>query len=154
MFEALKRSLRVRSLSKLTAAKTGIVPLSGLSSAVIVYDSLESGSGDAAGRLASFLSSEGIEAQLYAIVPGNLNFYGKIKKKAPQVPESDLFVSLVSGENFAGEFEARRSRARFKVGCRQIEGGVFDLVVAMPVWREAVPDDSVGKIEEILRKIR
>lgn len=154
MLEALKRSLRERALRKCTAAPTGIVPLSDLGSAVIFFDPLEAGSGEAAGKLSSFLSSGGIAVRLYEMAPGNLNFYGRIKKKAPQVPDADAFISLVSGENFTEEYEARRSKARFKVGCRQLEGDVYDLVVAMPVWREADPGESVRKIEELLGKIK
>jgi len=154
MLETLKQSLRNRSLGKCVAVKTGMVPLSALSSAVVMFDPAEVGSAEAAASLSAFLSSEKINVQLYAIEASNLNFYGKIRKKAPQVPSADAFISLVSRENFTEEYEARRSTARFKAGCRQLEGGVYDLVVATPVWREADPRETVAKMEEILSKIK
>lgn len=154
MLDALKRSLRRRALAKCAPVPTGIAPLKGLGSAVVLYDPVEEGSAEAAERLAAFLKDSGIAPELYPIEEGNLNFYGKTKKTAPQVPQTDLLISLVSGENFAEEYESRRSPARFKVGRRQLEGGLYDLVVAPPVWRETAPAEVVAEMEEILCKIK
>ncbi len=84
-----------------------------------------------------FFTERGIPVLILSPTAEDLNYAGYMKQQArmPEGRERDeeLFISLsVSAEDFASEYEARCSPARFKIGCRQLKGDVFDMTVSPP----------------------
>lgn len=87
--------------------------------------------------------------------PKFLNYFGYAKKEHRTGRTEDLFVCLSgSAEDFAAEYEARTSRARFKVGAVQLPGDVYDLVVSVPEGEEASRYAVFEAVKECLDKIR
>ena len=69
--------------------------------------------------------------------------------------DEDLFISLSDDSaNFASEFEARCSPARFKVGRVRLTGDIFDLCVGLPEGGQADQAAVFETISEYLLKIK
>lgn len=105
-----------------------------------------------------FFDYQGIPVQILCATKENLNWRGFLRKRVRGTRETrteDLFISLAtSPEDFASEYEARCSPARFKVGCCQLPGNVFDLVVAVPENGESSLLALFSAIKDYLNKIR
>lgn len=89
---------------------------------------------------------------------GDFNLLGFLKKRVRGGPESrqeELFISLAgSPDDFASEYEARCSTARFKVGRSRLSDNVYDLVVATPEDEPATQVVAFKVIQDYLSKIR
>ena len=68
--------------------------------------------------------------------------------------EPDLFISLIKKEEFPIEFMAKCSRARFKIGRRQLPGNTFDLVVSDSKERPVSQADLFRQILVYLDRIK
>ena len=105
-----------------------------------------------------FFDYHGIPVTILCPKKGDLNLLGCLRQKVRGTRESrqeDLFISLAaSPDNFAAEYEARCSPARFKVGRCRLKGDVFDLVVAVPENGEASQTAAFAAIKDYLNKIR
>ena len=105
-----------------------------------------------------FFDYQGVPVLILCPAKRDVNWRGFIKKRVRGTNVSrqeDLFISLAaSPDNFAAEYEARCSKARFKVGRCQLPGDVFDLVVAVPDNGESSQLAVFSAIKDYLNKIR
>ena len=140
---------------------TGLLPLKKVHSAVVFVDAVEQG--DDAERVSravrQFFEYQGIPVTILSPVKKDLNMIGRLKPRVRgrhrNPRREDLFISLAATpESFAAEFEARCSRARFKVGRFQLPEKVFDLVVAAPGGVDATQSAAFSAIKDYLSKIR
>ena len=74
---------------------------------------------------------------------------GVLEERAP-----DVFISLIKEPDFAIEYMARASKARFKIGRKQLGGDLFDLVVSDPAGKELSQLDSFNAMKVYLGKIQ
>ena len=87
----------------------------------------------------------------------DLNWYGKPSQEKTRIMlegEPDLFISLLPMNSYPLEYMARSSRARFKVGRRQLEGNVFDLVVMDPSDKSLSQKEAFGEIVKLLETVK
>lgn len=119
---------------------------------------LDAGSPDfesTATAVRSFFEYHGIPLKLLAPTAGDLNWFGILRDPGDGGKwKEDLFVSLAGPENFAAEYAARCSTARFKVGRFDMPGGVFNLVVSNPVGQTPSQPAVFAAVKEYLTKIR
>ena len=66
----------------------------------------------------------------------------------------DLFISLIKDPEFAIEYMARTSTAKFKIGRKQMEGNLFDLVINDPEDKQISQMESFKAIQSYLTKIQ
>jgi hypothetical protein len=86
-----------------------------------------------------------------------LDLIGRPKRKLREAlaAGADLLVCLdASPDGFTAEYLSRTVPARFKVGCRVLEGNVYDLVVAPPEGGAGGQAAAFAAIRDILVKIR
>lgn len=136
---------------------TSLLPLGKVRSATVLVDT--SGGDEEAVRIArairQYFDYQGIPVRILSPLKTDLDLLGRIKERVKGGREEDLFISLVSStENFTAEYEARCSKARFKVGCCSLPGHVYDLVVAAPEQGEASQAAAFAAIKDYLNKIR
>ncbi|MBO6248420.1 MAG: hypothetical protein J6N54_06380, partial [Bacteroidales bacterium] len=74
---------------------------------------------------------------------------GVLEERAP-----DVFISLIKEPDFAIEYMARTSKARFKIGRKQLGGDLFDLVVSDPAGKDLSQLDSFNAMKVYLGKIQ
>ncbi len=105
-----------------------------------------------------FFDYHNIPVQILCPGKRDINLWGYVRKRVRGTSEfrqEDLFISLAgSPDNFAAEYEARCSTARFKVGRYQLRGSVFDLVVAVPGDGESSQSSAFSAIKDFLDKIQ
>ena len=132
---------------------TTLVPLRELRSATVFVDATEEGADTESVCLAvrRFFENQGIPVRILNAQKKDVNLLGYLKHpvrgshKNPR--QEDLFISLAaSPDNFAAEFEARCSTARFKVGRCALPGQVYDLVVSVPSGGEASQSGAFSAI--------
>ena len=132
MTSPLKYLLRRFALKKnRSVAEHGIMPLAALHSAVVFIDRTapEADAAEAAAR--EFFGGRGIALTVL------------------------LFISLsCRDDDFASEFEARCSPAKFKIGCFPLEGGIYDMTVTPPDGARLDQLALFGAITEYLLKIK
>ena len=108
-----------------------------------------------------FFDPLGIAVKLICPQKWDINIFGWLKPERPldgKDPEDwneDLFISMANDEKFfASEYAARCSRAKFKVGRRQLKGKVFDLVVTNPEDKLPLQHVVFNYIADYLSKIQ
>ena len=89
----------------------------------------------------------------------DLNWWGYLKPRARggrgNARKEDLFISLAGNpDQFAAEYEARCSTARFKAGRHQLKGGVYDLVVSDTAPEPVAMKEAFEVIEKMLNNIK
>ena len=144
-----------------SSVPTTLLPLREVRSATVFVDTTVEGEDPAriSRAVRQFFDYHGIPVQVLCPQKGDLNLLGILKERVRGTRENprqeDLFISLAgSPENYAAEYEARCSTARFKVGRFQLQGGVYDLVVATPETSEAGQAAAFAAIKDYLNKIR
>ncbi len=141
-------------------APHGLRPLSRISSATVLVDPLSEDAAGTASAVRQYFDYHSIPVHILCPGREDLDLIGTIKKKVrgPRTGEGsgELFISLVDRpESFFAEYEARCSRACFKVGRRQLSGEVFDLVVLSPERVRDVSQTAVfAEIKNYLNIIR
>lgn len=153
----LFRHCALRSLEG--GAPTGLLPLKQFRSAVVI---LNAGEGEEAvaklsRSIRQFFEYQGIPVQLVAPSRKEVDLIGRPKKSVREAlaAGADLLVCLdASPEGFTAEYLSRTVPARFKVGCRALDGNVYDLVVAPPEGGSGGQAASFAAIRDILVKIR
>lgn len=137
----------------------GIVPLGALNSAAVFIDRQSAGASEAEQAVRKFFGERNIELTLLSPDAAQLNYAGYMRRRF-RLPEGrpraeELFVSLsCRPDDFASEFEARCSPAKFKVGCLPLRGGVYDLTVSPPEGMQADQPAVFRAITEYLLKIK
>jgi len=168
---AQRQSLKGRQKDPAT---TGICPLEEIKSVAVFFDADLSGSVLTISRIQELFSKQGIKAQVFPITLGaqiisegmqkatfvhkdDINWFGKIKtgKKHPLIDvDEDLFISLFQEDSFAVEYAARCSKARFKIGRKQLDGDIYDLVINEPEDRQFNQLQAFESIMNFLLKIK
>ena len=140
---------------------TKLLPLRQVRSATVFVDTTVEGEDSAriSRAVRQFFDYHGVPVQVICPRKEDVNLIGILKPQVRGSKENprqeDLFISLAgSPENFAAEYEARCSTARFKVGRFPLPGGVFDLVVETPESSEAGQAAAFAAIKDYLAKIR
>ncbi|MBQ1913469.1 MAG: hypothetical protein II171_07920 [Bacteroidales bacterium] len=172
----LKEFFQRQSIRKSASTEpTGMMPLRAIHSAVAFIDVEDTSFNECKNALMSFFRDWGIKGDIFfidfrkltegerlitsittTILKKDLNWYGRPSREKINLMlegEPDMFLSLLPETNFALEFMAHSSRARFKVGRAQLEGDVFDLVVRDPADKKLSELESFHGIEKILEKI-
>ena len=177
MFEFIKSIFRKRSLRKhASTVPTEILPLSKVKSYVAIID-VEDPTFDACKTMIMnyFRSREifgavffqdfrkiGSEDRLITsiqttITKKDLDWLGrpsKYKLNVLQERNPDVFISLIKEPDFAIEYMTKTSTARFKIGRKQIDGNLFDLVISDPAGKNISQLESFTAIKSYLDKIQ
>ena len=153
----LFRHCALRSLKG--GAATGLLPLGQFRSALVIVDAAEGEEAVAkvSRSVRQFFEYQGIPVQIAAPSRKELDLIGRPKRKLREAlaAGADLLVCLdASPDGFTAEYLSRTVPARFKVGCRALEGNVYDLVVAPPEGGAGGQAAAFAAIRDILVKIR
>ena len=177
MLEGEKNLLRRRSLKKYASTvPTGILPLDRIRSAVVLLDVEDTSFDTCKNDIIVFFRDRGIKADIFfvdlrkltegerlitsitgTVLKKDLNWFGRpSKEKIAQLsePEPDLLISLFPKNDFPGEFMAKVSRARFKIGREQLPGNTFDLVIKDPADKQYSEAELFREIVKFFSKIR
>lgn len=148
----LKSVMRRRVLAKWGSnVPTSITSLSQLHTAVAFLDVSDASYKDAVEELTSFFWANGIQGKFVyfdfrkldsdsqllterqrTVTADDLNWFGCPAREILDMVEQDkpdLLISLLRSSDFAVDFLAKCSRAKFKIGRVQLPGKTFDLVV-------------------------
>ena len=177
MFEFVKDIFRKSSLKKnASTVETGFLPLNRIRSYVAVID-VEDTSFDACKTaIMNYFRSHNINGCVFfqdfrkigsedrlitsiqtTITKKDLDWIGRPSRYKLNVLEEqapDLFISLIKNPDFAIEYMARTSKARFKIGRAQMDGNLFDLVISDPAGKEVSQLDCFTAIKGYLTKIQ
>lgn len=160
MMNPLKYLLRRAALAR-SASRTAqcMLPLGDVRTAAVFIDAGRPGADAAETAARKFFGGRNIELLVLRPDEGQLNYAGFMRRRFREpggaARREDLFVTLSDDPlDFASEFEARCSPARFKVGCRQLSGDVFDLCVSLPEGGRPDQAAMFGAICEYLLKIK
>lgn len=177
MFDFIKRIFRKRSLRKHSSTiPTGFLPLDKIRSYVAIIDVEEPSSDACKTAIMNFFRSHDIKGCVFfqdfrkigsedrlitsiqtTITKKDLDWIGRPSRYKMTVLEEqvpDLFISLIKEPNFSIEYMARTSKARFKIGRRQMSGNLFDLVISDPEGKEVSQLDCFTAIKGYLTKIQ
>ncbi len=141
-------------------APHGLCPLGRIRSATVLLDSSAEDFGAVLASVKRYFDAHNIPVHILAPAKGDFDLLGTLKKRfrGPRAEQGsgELFISLVdSPESFYAEYEARCSRACFKLGRRQLPGDIFDMVVLAPENSPAVSQSAVfEEIKNYLNIIR
>ena len=91
------------------------------------------------------------------ITKKDLDWIGRPSKYKQGVLEEqnpDVFISLIKDPEFAIEYMTKTSKARFKIGRKQMDGNLFDLVISDPAGKNISQLESWEAIKNYLGKIQ
>lgn len=177
MFEFVKDIFRKSSLKKhASTVPTGILPLSQIKSYVAIIDVEDTTYDTCKSAILNYFRSMDIRGSVFfqdfrkigsedrlitsiqtTITKKDLDWVGrpskyKLNVLGEQAP--DLFISLIKDPEFAIEYMARTSTAKFKIGRKQMEGNLFDLVINDPEDKQISQMESFKAIQSYLTKIQ
>ena len=155
---------------------TGILSLDDIKSYVAIIDVEDASFDSCKTAILNFFRSKNIKGSIFfqdfrkigsedrlitsiqtTITKKDVNWYGKPSKYKLDVMEelkADLFISMIKEPDFTMEYLARTSKARFKIGRKQLSGRIFDLVITDPEGKEISQLESFNAIKKYLLKIR
>lgn len=177
MFEFVKDIFRRSSLKKhASTVPTGILPLSQIKSYVAIIDVEDTTYDTCKSAILNYFRSMDIRGSVFfqdfrkigsedrlitsiqtTITKKDLDWLGRPSKYKLGVLEEqdpDLFISLIKEPDFAIEYMTKTSKARFKIGRKQMDGNLFDLVINDPVGKDISQLESWGAIKNYLGKIK
>ncbi len=177
MFEFVKNIFRKRSLKRhASTVPTGILPLSQIKSYVAIIDVEDTSYDTCKTAIMNFFRSLDIRGAVFfqdfrkigsedrlitsiqtTITKKDLDWIGRPSKYKLGVMEKedpDLFISLIKDPEFAIEYLTKTTKARFKIGRKQMDGNLFDLVISDPAGKNISQLESWGVIKNYLGKIR
>ena len=177
MFEFVKDIFRRSSLKKhASTVPTGILPLSQIKSYVAIIDVEDTTYDTCKSAILNYFRSMDIRGSVFfqdfrkigsedrlitsiqtTITKKDLDWLGRPSKYKLGVLEEqdpDLFISLIKEPDFAIEYMTKTSKARFKIGRKQMDGNLFDLVINDPVGKDISQLESWGAINNYLGKIK
>ena len=177
MFDFVKNIFRKRSLRKhASSVPTGILPLNQIKSYVAIIDVEDTSYDTCKSAILNYFRSLDIRGAVFfqdfrkigsedrlitsiqtTITKKDLDWVGrpskyKLNVLGEQAP--DLFISLIKDPEFAIEYMARTSTAKFKIGRKQMEGNLFDLVINDPEDKHISQMESFKAIQSYLTKIQ
>lgn len=177
MFEFVKNIFRKRSLRKhASAVPTGILPLNQIKSYVAIIDVEDTSYDTCKSAILNYFRSLDIRGAVFfqdfrkigsedrlitsiqtTITKKDLDWIGRPNKYKLGVLEEqnpDLFISLIKDPEFAIEYMARTSTAKFKIGRKQMDGNIFDLIISDPAGKDISQMESFNAIKTYLEKIK
>ena len=177
MFEFVKDFFRKSSLKKhASTVPTGILPLSQIKSYVAIIDVEDTTYDTCKSAILNYFRSMDIRGSVFfqdfrkigsedrlitsiqtTITKKDLDWLGRPNKYKLGVLDEqnpDLFISLIKEPDFAIEYMTKTSKARFKIGRKQMDGNLFDLVINDPAGKDISQLESWGAIKNYLGKIR
>ena len=177
MFEFVKDIFRKSSLKKhASTVPTGILPLSQIKSYVAIIDVEDTTYDTCKSAILNYFRSMDIRGSVFfqdfrkigsedrlitsiqtTITKKDLDWLGRPNKYKLGVLDEqnpDLFISLIKEPDFAIEYMTKTSKARFKIGRKQMDGNLFDLVINDPAGKDISQLESWGAIKNFLGKIR
>ena len=177
MFEFVKDIFRKSSLKKhASTVPTGILPLSQIKSYVAIIDVEDTTYDTCKSAILNYFRSMDIRGSVFfqdfrksgsedrlitsiqtTITKKDLDWLGRPNKYKLGVLDEqnpDLFISLIKEPDFAIEYMTKTSKARFKIGRKQMDGNLFDLVINDPAGKDISQLESWGAIKNYLGKIR
>ena len=117
---------------------TSIMPLSEIRYVTIFLDTTDADVEQIRKDAKEFFSKYDAKLRLVHPEKWDINWYGRRKETRSVVAgmeddfQEDLFINLSAEPEFAGEYEARCSKARFKIGRLPLKGEVYDIVITNP----------------------
>ena len=177
MFEFVKNIFRKRSLRKhASTVPTGILPLNQIKSYVAIIDVEDTSYDTCKSAILNYFRSLDIRGAVFfqdfrkrgsedrlitsiqtTITKKDLDWLGRPNKYKLGVLEDqnpDLFISLIKNPEFAIEYMARTSTAKFKIGRKQMDGNLFDLIISDPAGKDISQMESFNAIKTYLEKIK
>lgn len=172
--------LRNNALKKHSSkVRTCITPVKDIRTAVAFID-VEDTSFDACKKdLQAFYREHGIKGEIFffdfrklsdterlitsitnTVLKKDLNFYGKPSKEKLHLmleAKPDLFISLINKDDYPIRYMASCCEAKFKIGRKQLPGGVFDLVITDQIGPDgtSTPEADIFKsLKELLAKVK
>lgn len=132
----------------------GLRPLDSVGSVAILFSA--EGEENEAIRREAAKQFAGKSLRLLCPSKQDVDILGTLKKKYRGDAWSDeLFITLIEpSANFLSEYEARCSKAVFKVGRSRIAGDVFDLVLSDPEGESKTQYEALLEIVKYLLIIR
>ena len=91
------------------------------------------------------------------ITKKDVNWFGRPSNYKLDVMEElqpDLFISLIREPDYNMEYLVRTSKARFKIGRKQMDGRIFDMVICDPAGKAISQLESFNAIKDYLLKIK
>ena len=177
MFEFAKNIFRKRSLRRhASTVPTEILPLNKIKSYVAIIDVEDTSYDTCKSAIMNYFRGMDIRGAVFfqdfrkigsedrlitsiqtTITKKDLDWLGRPNKYkmgvlAEQNP--DVFISLIKDPDFAIEYMTKTSTARFKIGRKQMDGNLFDLVISDPAGKDISQMDSFNAIRKYLEKIR
>lgn len=133
---------------------TMILPLDKIKKAVVFLDYLDGDVDMMEITVRKYFETRNIEVKTINAKKWDIDIFGRYKfKKEYDNWGEDLFISLAVYNNFAAEYAAIRSRARFKIGREQVKGQVFDFVLTNPSGSIIRQPEAFEAITEFLDKV-
>lgn len=177
MFEFVKNIFRKRNLRKhASTVPTGILPLNQIKSYVAIIDVEDTSYDTCKSAILNYFRSLDIRGAVFfqdfrkigsedrlitsiqtTITKKDLDWIGRPNKYKLGVLEDqspDLFISLIKDPEFAIEYMARTSTAKFKIGRKQMDGNLFDLIISDPAGKDISQMESFNAIKTYLEKIK
>jgi len=177
MFDFVKNIFRKRSLRRHASdVPTEILPLSKIKSYVAIIDVEDPSFDTCKSNIMNYFRGMDIRGAVFfqdfrkigsedrlitsiqtTITRKDLDWIGRPNKYKMGVLEEqapDVFISLIKEPDFAIEYMSRTSKARFKIGRKQIGGDLFDLVVSDPEGKDLSQQESFNAMKMYLGKIQ
>ena len=177
MLEFIKNIFRKRSLNRhASSVPTEILPLSKIKTYVAIIDVEDPTFDSCKSNIMNYFRGMDINGAVFfqdfrkigsedrlitsiqtTITKKDLDWIGRPNKYKMGVLEErapEVFISLIKEPDFAIEYMARTSKARFKIGRKQLSGRIFDLVITDPEGKEISQLESFNAIKKYLLKIR
>ena len=177
MFEFVKNIFRKRSLKKHASdVPTGILPLSQIKSYVAIIDVEDTSYDTCKSSILNYFRSMDIRGSVFfqdfrkigsedrlitsiqtTITKKDLDWLGRPNKYKLGVLEEqnpDLFISLIKDPEFAIEYMTKTSKAKFKIGRKQMDGNLFDLVISDPAGKTISQLESFNALKTYLGQIQ
>lgn len=177
MFNFVKNIFRKRSLRRhASTVPTEILPLSKIKTYVAIIDVEDSSFDACKSTIMNYFRGMDINGAVFfqdfrkigsedrlitsiqtTITKKDLDWIGRPSKYKLGVMEKedpDLFISLIKDPEFAIEYLTKTTKARFKIGRKQMDGNLFDLVISDPAGKNISQLESWGVIKNYLGKIR
>lgn len=177
MLDFIKDFFRKRSLRKHSSTvPTGILPLDKIHSYVAIIDVEDQSFDTCKTAIMNFFRAHNIKGCVFfqdfrkigsedrlitsiqtTITRKDLDWIGRPSRYKLNVLEEqapDLFISLVRNPDFAIEYMARTSKAKFKIGRAQMDGNLFDFIICDPEGKNVSQLDSFTAIKGYLTKIQ
>lgn len=124
---------------------TSLMRLADISQVTVLLDADAEDAAAAEEKVKKYFANKGIQLVIFPV---------RQKKLIRAYRNTQVLLSLVSGDNWHLEYVIRRSRASFKIGRTQLPGDVLDLVVSDPEGTHFPQTEVFGRMMEIVEGLK